>query len=69
MNEYVMSVMEMEPAHLLVLCDEAKQMAKNIMKRSAKGQLTLSTTQAQAWPAKAPGYHALLKEGHPATHA
>ena len=61
--------MEMEPANLLALCDEARQMAKNIAKRSAKGQLTLSATEAQAQPVKALRCHALLKEGCPATHA
>ena len=68
-DEFVISMVEMEPAHLLVLCDEARQMVKDIAKRSAKGQLTLSATQAQAQPVKALGCCALLKEGHPATHA
>ena len=69
MNDYVVSVMEMEPSNLLALCNESRQMAKNITKRSAKGQLTSSSTQAQAQPAKALGCHALLKEGCPATQA
>ena len=68
-NDYVVSVMEMEPSNLLALCDKSRQMAKNIAKRFAKGQLTPSSTQAQAQPAKALGRHALLKEGHPATQA
>ena len=68
-NEYVISVMEMKPENLLALCDESRQMAKNIAKKSAKGQLTSSTTQAQAQPAKALGHCALLKEGCPATQA
>ena len=65
---YCISVMEMKPKNL-TLCDESRQMAKNITKKSAKGQLTSSTTQAQAQPAKALGHHALLKEGCPATQA
>ena len=69
MNKYIISVMEMEPANFLALCDEARQMAKNIVKRSAKGQLTSSTTEAQAQPMKALRCHALLKEGRPVTHA
>ena len=68
-NDDVVSVMEMEPSNLLALCDESRQMAKNIVKRSAKGQLTSSSTQAQAQPAKALGRRALLKEGRPATQA
>ena len=64
-NDYVVSVMEMEPLNLLALCNKSRQIAK----RSAKGQPTSSSTQAQAQPAKALGCHALLKEGHPATQA
>ena len=67
-NQYVISVMEMKPANLLALCDEARQMVKNIATRSSKGQLTLSVTQAQAQPVKALRCHALLKEGCPTTH-
>ena len=37
MNEYVISVLEMEPGSHLGLCDEARQMAKNITKRAVKG--------------------------------
>ena len=68
-NHYVVSLMEMDPLNLLVLCDESKQMVKNIAKRSSKGQLTSSSTQAQAQPIKALGHHTLLKEGCPATQA
>ena len=68
-NDYVVSVMEMEPSNLLALCDKSRQMDKNIVKRSAKGQLTSSSTQAQAQPAKALGRRTLLKEGHPAIQA
>ena len=68
-NHYVVSLMEMDPLNLLALCDESKQMAKNIAKRSAKGQLTSSSTQAQAQPTKALGHCTLLKEGCPATQA
>ena len=62
MNEYVISVLEMEPASHLALCDEARQMAKNITKRAVKGLLT-SVLENQ--PTKALGWCALLKEGHP----
>ena len=40
-----------------------------LTKRSAKGPLTSSSTQAQAQPTKALGCHTLLKEGCPATQA
>ena len=69
MNEYVISVTEMKPKSFLALWDDSRQMAKNIAQKSAKGQLTSSTTQARAQPAKALGRCALLKEGHPATQA
>ena len=62
MNEYVISVLEMEPASCLALCDEARQMAKNIAKRAVKELLT-SVLENQ--PTKALGQRALLKEGHP----
>ena len=68
-NEYVISVMQMKPENLLALCDKSRQMAKNIAKKSAKGQLTSSAAQAQAQPAKPLGPCTLLKEGHPATQA
>ena len=51
-NDYIASVLEMEPENCLVLCNEAKQIAKNIVKRATKGLLT-SDTQAQ--PSKALG--------------
>ena len=62
MNKYVISVLEMEPGSCLALCDEARQMAKNITKRAVKGLLT-SVLENQ--PMKALGQHALLKEGRP----
>ena len=62
MNEYVISVLKMEPGSHLALCDEARQMAKNIIKRMVKGLLT-SVLENQ--PTKALGWHALLKEGCP----
>lgn len=65
-TEYVTSVMDMEPANLLALCDESRQMAKIIAKRAAKGLSSSSTTSAPAQPVKALGRRALLKEGRPA---
>lgn len=65
-TEYVTSVMDMEPANLLALCDESRQMAKIIAKRAAKGLSSSSTTLAPAQPVKALGRRALLKEGRPA---
>lgn len=65
-TEYVTSVMDMEPANLLALCDESRQMAKIIAKRAAKGLSSSSTTLAPAQPVKALGRCALLKEGRPA---
>ena len=62
MNEYVISVLKMERASHLALCDEARQMAKNITKRAVKGLLT-SVLENQ--PMKALGRCALLKEGCP----
>ena len=62
MNEYIISVLEMEPVSHLALCDEARQMAKNIAKRAVKGLLT-SVLENQ--PMKALGRRALLKEGRP----
>ena len=59
MNEYVISVLKMEPVSRLALCDEANEMAKNIAKRAVKGLLT-SVLENQ--PTKALGRHALLKE-------
>ena len=50
----------------LALCNEAKQMVKNIVKRATKG---LSTFDTQAQPSKALGQCALLKEGCPPTLA
>ena len=58
MNEYVISVLEMEPGSCLALCDEARQMAKNITKRGVKGLLT-------SVPMKALGQCALLKKVTP----
>ena len=57
-NDYIVSVLEMEPGNCLTLCDEARQMAKNIVKRATKG-LTMIPPQ----PTKALGQCALLKEG------
>ena len=51
-TDYVTAVLKMEPKHCLALCDEARQMAKNILKRVTKG---LSTSETQAQPTKAPG--------------
>lgn len=65
-TDYVASVLEMEPKNRLALCDEARQMAKNISKRVTKG---LSTSETQAQPTKAPGRRALLKEGYAPTYA
>ena len=50
MNDYVVSVLEMEPRNCLALCDEARQMVKNIAKRAAKG-----STVIQPQPTKALG--------------
>ena len=52
MTDYVTAVLEMEPKHHLALCNEARQMAKDISKRVTKG---LSTSETQAQPTKAPG--------------
>ena len=60
-TDYVTAVLKMGPKHHLALCDEARQMAKNISKRVTKG---LSTSETQAQPTKAPRRCALLKEGH-----
>ena len=62
MNEYIISVLKMEPVSCLALCDEARQMAKNITKRAVKKLLT-SVLESQ--PTKALGRCALLKEGRP----
>ena len=51
-NDYVPLVLKMEPEKCLALCNEAKQMVKNITKRAMKG-LSISDTQAQ--PSKALG--------------
>ena len=61
MTDYVAAVLEMEPKSRLALCDEARQMAKNISKRVTKG---LSTSETHNEPTRAPGRRALLKEGH-----
>ena len=50
-TDYVTAVLKMEPKHRLALCDKARQMAKNILKRVTKG---LSTSETQAQPTKAP---------------
>ena len=68
-NNYIVSVLEMEPDNCLVLCDEANQMAKSIVKKVTKGLSTLSMSQTWAQPTKALGQHTLLKEGHPPTFA
>ena len=65
-SEYVEAMLGMEPENCLALCDESRQMAKNITKRSAKGQ---SVPETKAQLIKTTGRHALLKEGHPATRA
>ena len=57
-NDYIVSVLEMEPRNCLTLCDEARQMAKNIVKKAAK-----VSTVIPPQPTKALGQHALLKEG------
>ena len=36
-NDYIVSVLEMEPGNRLALCGGARQMAKNIAKRATKG--------------------------------
>ena len=51
-NDYIASVLEMEPENCLVLCDKARQRAKNITKRVMKG---LSTSDTQAQPSMALG--------------
>ena len=61
-NEYVISVLKMEPASRLALCDEVNEMAKNIAKKAVKRVLT-SVLENQ--PTKALGRHALVKEGCP----
>ena len=60
-NDYVASVLEMESKNRLGLCDEARQMAK----KASKGLSALFTSETQAQLTKAPGQHALLKEGRP----
>ena len=62
MNEFIISVLEMEPGSHLVLCDKARQVAMNIAKRAVKG---LPTSVLENQPMKALGQHALLKEGYP----
>ena len=64
-NDYVASVLEMESKNRLGLCDEARQMAK----KASKGLSALFTSETQAQPTKAPGWHTLLKEGQPPTPA
>ena len=63
-NDYVVSVLGMEPRSCLALCNKARQMAKNIVKRTVKG---LSGSDIQPQLTKALGQQALLKEGHPPT--
>ena len=65
-GEYVEAVLGMEPENCLALCDESRQMAKNITKRSAKGE---SVPETKAQLIKTTRCCALLKEGHLATHA
>ena len=58
------------PSHRLRICWQLFAFVEqHIAKKSAKGQLTSSATQAQAQPAKALGCCTLLKEGHSATQA
>ena len=64
-NNYVVSVLEMESKNHLGLCDEARQMVKSIMKKASKGLLALFMSETQAQPTKAPGWHAFLEEGWP----
>ena len=47
-NDYIVSVLEMEPGNCLVLCDEAKQMVKNIAKRAAKGSTVIPPQPTKA---------------------
>ena len=61
-NDYIVSVLEMESGNRLALCDEARQMVKNIAKRAAKG-----STVILPQPMKALGWCVLLKEGHTPT--
>ena len=51
-NNYVVSMLRMEPRNHLALCDKARQMAKNIAKRTMKG---LSGSDIQPQPTKALG--------------
>ena len=64
-NDYVVSMLEMESKNRLGLCDEARQMAK----KASKGLSALFTSETQAQPTKAPGWRALLKEGWSPTPA
>ena len=65
-SEYVEAMLGMQPENCLALCDESRQMAKNITKRSTKGQ-SMPETKAQL--IKTTRCRTLLKEGHPATCA
>ena len=47
------------------VCDKARQMVK----KASKGLSALFTSETQAQLTKAPGQHALLKEGWPPTPA
>ena len=54
-NDYVAFVFEMEPENHLALCNETKQMVKNIVKRATKGLSTSDT-----WPS----HQRLLDDAH-----
>ena len=64
-NDYVVSVLEMESKNRLGLCDKARQMVKSMAKKASKGLSALFTSETQAQLTKAPGWRALLKEGQP----
>ena len=45
MNDYIVSVLKMEPRNHLALCDEARQMAKNVVERAAKKSTVIPPSQ------------------------
>ena len=51
-NNYAVSVLGMEPSNCLALCNKARQIAKNIVKRTVKG---LFGSDIQPQPTKALG--------------
>ena len=47
-NDYVVSVLKMEPGNHLTLCNEARQMAKNIVSRAANGSTVIPPQPTKA---------------------